>query len=93
MSFIKNFTEGAKIVYGRFQMKSFWINFAKFAIPFFIIVTIISLVMNSWSAISAGDFAKVVEINFSDGKWQNFFGFKLFFSTVYALYVTNKNMK
>ncbi|WP_339661104.1 hypothetical protein [uncultured Polaribacter sp.] len=93
MSFIKNFTEGAKIVFTRFQTKSFWINFTKFAIPFFIIVTMISLLMNSWSAITAGDFTKVAEANFADGKWQNFFGFKLFFSTVYALYVTNKNMK
>lgn len=93
MSFINNFTEGAKIVYARFQTKPFWINFAKFAIPFFIIVTIISLVMNSWSALVAGDFATVAEVNFSDGKWQSFFAFKIIFSTIYALYVTNKNMK
>lgn len=93
MSFIKNFTAGAKIVFTRFQMRSFWIKFAQFAIPFFVIVTVISLLMNSFKEIFAGDFAAVVTANFSDGKWQNFFGFKIFFSTIYALYVTNKNVK
>jgi hypothetical protein len=93
MSFIKNFTAGAKIVFTRFQTRFFWIKFAKFAIPFFIIVTIISLLMNSSKEIFAGDFAAVAETNFNNGKWQDFFGFKIFFSTLYALYVTNKNLK
>lgn len=93
MSFIQNFTAGAKIVFARLQTKIFWQNFVKVAVPFFIIVTLISLLMNSWREIFAGDFAAVAQVNFNDGKWEDFFGFKLFFSAFYALYVTNKKMK
>ncbi|WP_299059965.1 hypothetical protein [uncultured Polaribacter sp.] len=71
----------------------FWSNFAKVAIPFFIIVTLVSLLMNSSSAIFSGDFNKVSEANFTNGKWKNFFGFKIVFSTFYGLYITNKKMK
>jgi fucose 4-O-acetylase-like acetyltransferase len=93
MSFIQNFTAGAKIVFARLQTRIFWQNFAKVAIPFFIVVTLISLLINSWREIFSGDFAAVSEANFNDGKWENFFGFKLFFSAFYALYITNKKMK
>lgn len=71
----------------------FWSNFLKVAIPFFIVVTLVSLLMNSWKEIFAGDFSMVHEANFSDGKWKNFFGFKIVFSAFYGLYMTNKKMK
>ena len=93
MSFIQNFIAGAKIVFARLQTRIFWQNFVKVAFPFFIVVTLISLLINSWREIFSGDFAAVAEANFNDGKWENFFGFKLFFSTFYALYITNKKMK
>jgi hypothetical protein len=93
MSYIQNFTAGAAIVFARLKTKLFWQNFIKVAIPFFIIVTLISLLMNSWREIFGADFTAVAETNFNNGKWENFFGFKLFFSAFYALYVTNKKMK
>ena len=71
----------------------FWNNFVKIAIPFFVIVTIVTLLMNSWSAIFAGDFETVATANFTDGKWKPFFGFKVVFSALYGFYITNKNMK
>lgn len=71
----------------------FWNNVSKVAIPFFIMVTLISLLMNSWEAIFAGDFSRVNEVNFSEGKWMNFWGLKVFLSTFYGIYVTNKKMK
>jgi hypothetical protein len=71
----------------------FWVNLAKVAIPFFVIVTIVSLLMASFSDIFSGDFTKVSETNFADGKWKNFFGFKVVFSAVYGFYITNKKMK
>jgi hypothetical protein len=49
--------------------------------------------MNSWEAIFAGDFGRVNEVNFSDGKWLNFWGLKVFLSAFYGIYVTNKKMK
>ena len=71
----------------------FWTNFAKVAIPFFVIVTVISLLINSSSEIFSGDFETLNKNNFADGKWKNFFGFKIIFSSLYGLYITNKNMK
>ncbi len=77
------------------KMKSsgFWSNVFKIAFPFFVLVTVISLFMNSWRDIFAGDFAKVSEVNFSDGKWERFWSFKITLSFLYALYVTIKRTK
>ena len=77
----------------KIKQAPFWNNVSKVAIPFFIMVTLISLLMNSWEAIFAGDFGRVNEVNFSDGKWLNFRGIKVFLSAFYGIYVTNKKMK
>jgi hypothetical protein len=71
----------------------FWKNFAKIALPFFIIVTLISLFLESSSAIFSGDFKTVRQENFANGKWKSFWGFKIVFTILYALVITNKNMK
>lgn len=77
------------------KMKSpgFWTNVFKIAVPFFILLTVISLFMNSWREIFAGDFAKVNEVNFSEGKWKRFFALKIIISYFYALYVAIKKTK
>ena len=75
------------------KRKEFWQNTVKIAVPFFIFVTIISLLMNSWREIFAGDFAKVAEVNFNNGKWISFWTYKVLFSLGYGIYMTNKNMK
>ena len=77
------------------KMKSpgFWTNGLKITSPFLILVTVISLFMNSWRNIFAGDFVKVNEVNFTDGKWQRFWGFKIVLSFVYGLYVAIKKTK
>lgn len=77
----------------KIKLKEFWQNTFKIAIPFFVFVTIISLLMNSWRAILDGDFVKVAEVNFSNGKWIQFWSYKVFLSLVYGMYMTNKNMK
>ena len=82
MSFIK-----------KIKLKKFWQNTFKIAVPFFIFVTIISLLMNSWSDIFLGDFTKVAQVNFTDGKWIRFWSYKVFLSFIYAMYMANKNMK
>lgn len=71
----------------------FWRNFLKIALPFFIVVVVISLLLESSKAIFSGDFATVNQDNFANGQWKTFFGFKLVFTFVYAFYITNKNMK
>jgi hypothetical protein len=77
----------------KIKQPTFWSSFLKIAVPFFIIVTLISLFLNSWQAIFAGDFTKVNELNFTDGKWKNFWSIKVVISFIYGVYVTNKNMK
>ncbi|MEO9570812.1 MAG: hypothetical protein ABJH82_14105 [Polaribacter sp.] len=76
----------------KIKQPEFWSNFLKVAIPFFVIVTVISLLINSSSEIFSGDFVTLNKNNFSDGKWKNFFGFKIIFSVFYGLYITNKKM-
>ncbi len=77
----------------KLKSPGFWSNVLKIAIPFFILVTVISLFMNSWRDIFAGDFDKVNELNFANGKWQRFWGFKIVLSFVYALYIAIKKTK
>ena len=77
----------------KIKSPGFWTNLLKVAIPFFILVTVISLIMNSWRDIFAGDFAKVNEVNFSEGKWQRFWGIKIVISFGYAMFVSLKKTK
>lgn len=77
----------------KIQQKEFWKNVFKVALPFFIFVTIISLLMNSWRDVFAGDFTKVIAENFSEGKWIAFWSYKIIFSFGYGMYMANKNMK
>ncbi|MEQ6125238.1 hypothetical protein AAON49_13605 [Pseudotenacibaculum sp. MALMAid0570] len=77
----------------KIKQPGFWSNFAKIAIPFFILLTVAMLLMNSWRDIFAGDFAKVNEVNFANGGWIRFFGFKVIISVVYGLWMTTRNTK
>ena len=77
----------------KMKTPGFWTNLFKIALPFFILVTIITLFMNSWREIFAGDFEVVSEVNFSDGKWQRFFGIKIIISFFYALFIALKKTK
>ena len=80
-------------VLDKLKQPIFWKNFAKIALPFFIVVIVVSLLIESFSAIFSGDFATVNQENFANGQWKIFFGFKLSFTMIYAFYITNKNMK
>lgn len=77
----------------KIQRKDFWSALVKVFVPFFILLTLITLFMNSWRDIFAGDFAKVNEVNFSEGKWIRFFGIKFIITFVYSFWMTNRNMK
>ncbi|RCS26599.1 hypothetical protein DUT90_12680 [Polaribacter sp. WD7] len=77
----------------KIKKKSFWINFAKITIPFFVIVTVVSLLINSSSEIFSGDFKALSQSNFTNGKWKVFFAYKIVLSIFYGLYITNKNTK
>jgi hypothetical protein len=77
----------------KIKSPGFWTNVLKIALPFFIFVTLISLFMSSWREIFDGDFDKVNVANFSEGKWQRFWGIKIIISFGYAIYVTLKKTK
>ena len=72
---------------------NFWRLFLHFAAPFFIFVTIFSLLINSFSDVFSGNFDKVYQTNFVDGKWKAFFTPKIVLSLVYGFYMANKNSK
>ena len=93
MSFIKNFKEGAKLVSDNMKTKEFWNNFLKVAIPFFIIVTIVSLIINSSKDVFSGNFEAVHQQNFANGQWKQFFSYKIVLSIFYGLWVTSKKIK
>jgi len=77
----------------KIKSPGFWTNILKVAVPFFIFVTLISLFMNSWRDIFGGDFGKVNEMNFAEGKWQRFWGIKIIISFGYAMYIVLKKTK
>ena len=77
----------------KIQQPGFWVNVLKITIPFLIIVSLISLFMNSGQAIFSGDFATVNEINFSNKKWIRFWLSKIVISLIYGIYISNKNTK
>ncbi len=77
----------------KIKLPEFWLNFLKVSVPFFIILTFITLLWKDWNAFLKGDFNLIADENFRNGKWVVFFGVKIVTSIIYGLYVTNKNMK
>jgi hypothetical protein len=77
----------------KIQQPVFWMNTFKIALTFFIVLTIISLLFNSFSDLVSMNFTAVMENNFYEGKWIGFFGIKIIFSLVYGMWMTARNMK
>lgn len=77
----------------KIQTLDFWSKFIKIFFPFFLFLTVISLFLNSWRDVFAGNFELVYQLNFADGKWILFFGYKIVLTFLYSLWVTNKNYK
>jgi len=72
---------------------AFWANVFKVGFVFLIIITIISLCIYSFKDILAFNLDAIAETNFNNGQWRRFFTSKVIASTVYGVYVSNKNMK
>jgi len=71
----------------------FWINAIKIGIVFVFFLSIVSLLLNSFSDIFSGNWQTVLEQNFSNQLWKRFFSTKVIAGFVYGVYVSNKNMK
>lgn len=72
---------------------SFWINVLKVAVPFFLMVVIVTLIIASSKDIFSGNWEAVNEVNFSNGKWVRFFSVKGVISFVYGIYQAMKHTK
>lgn len=77
------------------QMKTtvYWKKALQIALLFLIILTVISLLFNSFSAVIRFDFDQVMEENFANGLWKRFFVVKIFLSISYGMYMAYVNMK
>jgi len=82
MSFMKNI-----------QVAGFWKKFALIAIPFFVVLVIISLIMSNAKAFFSFDLEVISELNFSEGKWKQFFAIKLVISLLYGFVIAVKKSK
>jgi len=71
----------------------FWLNVIKIGIVFVFFLSIVSLLLNSFSDIFSGNWQAVLEQNFSNQLWKRFFSTKVIAGFVYGVYVSNKNMK
>ena len=71
----------------------FWINAIKIGIVFVFFLSIVSLLLNSFSDIFSGNWQAVLEQNFSNQLWKRFFSTKVIAGFVYGVYVSNKNTK
>ena len=71
----------------------FWINAIKIGIVFVFFLSIVFLLLNSFSDIFSGNWQAVLEQNFSNQLWKRFFSTKVIAGFVYGVYVSNKNMK
>ena len=71
----------------------FWLNTIKIGIAFVFFLSIVSLLLNSFSDIFSGNWQAVLEQNFSNQLWKRFFSTKVIAGFVYGVYVSNKNMK
>ena len=71
----------------------FWLNVIKIGIVFVFFLSIVSLLLNSFSDIFSGNWQAVLEQNFSNQLWKRFFSTKVIAGFAYGVYVSNKNMK
>ncbi len=77
----------------KLQAPGFFKNFALTALVFFVIVTIVSLILNNPGDFFSFNFDKIAAELLNDGKWKQFFGIKIVISVLYSLYITLKKTK
>jgi len=77
----------------KIKMPFFWKRASMIIVPFFIVLVIISLLFNSFSAIIEADMATVLDQNFNQGKWKRFFFTKAFVAFLYGVWITSRNVK
>ncbi len=71
----------------------FWKHTLRIATMFFILLIIISLLINSFSDILKFDTEAIIAKNFANGNWVRFFVTKLVISVAYGMWIINRNMK
>ena len=64
----------------------FWLNTIKIGIVFVFFLSIVSLLLNSFSDIFSGNWQAVLEQNFSNQLWKRFFSTKVIAGFVYGVF-------
>jgi len=77
----------------KIQSPGFFKNFLLTALVFFVIVTVVSLILDDAGAFFSFNFEKINTSLFADGKWKQFFGFKIVMSVLYSFYLTLRKTK
>lgn len=77
----------------KIKRPEFWMITFKIAFTFFVILVVLSLLFNSFSAIIDIDLQTIIDENLSDGKWVRFFGVKILVALIYAIWTTARNTK
>lgn len=77
----------------KLKSPDFFIHALKIATPFFILLVVISLLINNFRDIIAFDFGAVAEANFNNGLWKKFFAIKVVFSFLYGVWMSAKKTK
>ena len=77
----------------KLKERQFWNIFLIVFAVYFITVTIISLLLHSFSDIFSSNWSSISETNFNNGKWKSFWVTKLLGSFIFGLYLANKKVE
>ena len=77
-------------IFENFKSPDFWVKVFQLALIFFVIFVGMTLIISHFQAIVSGDFAKIYEDEWANGKWVNYFLIKFVISVVYAIYMTSR---
>ncbi len=77
----------------KIQNRLFWKRALYIIIPFLIVLSLITILLNNFSDVMKFDLDAINASNFSDGKWKYFLASKGFISVAYGVWVTARNTK
>lgn len=76
-----------------FKSKQFWVEVLKLFLVFFIVFTIMFVLIDQFRNIISGNFSQVYENLWSEGKWKSDIGIKAAISFVYAIYMVSRRKR
>ena len=74
------------------KTSGFWKRTLLIGLPFFLFLTLFSVLFNNFSALLEMDFSTVYTRNFAEGRWFMFLLSKLIISLVYAIWMAQRSI-